>query len=83
MDIKAERLALIAWLSELTDEGIIARIKSLKEAKTSTEDTFFQTNEAELVYRAKASMKDIEEGKTRNVEELKKDLENWKNQASM
>jgi putative addiction module component (TIGR02574 family) len=35
MDIQAEKLSLIQWLAELTDEGIIGKIKNIQREKGS------------------------------------------------
>jgi len=34
MDLKAEKLELIQWLAQLTDENIIAKIRNLRNEKT-------------------------------------------------
>jgi predicted transcriptional regulator len=33
MDVQAEKLGLIQWLTELSDENVIAKIKALREGK--------------------------------------------------
>ena len=61
------------------DELLTLYVKLLEREirKTASQD-FFKTTESDLVTRAKASLKSIEEGNARNIKEFKKDVEAWK-----
>ena len=61
------------------DELLILYVKLLEREieKTASQD-LFNTTESDLVARAKASLKSVEEGKTRNIKDFKKDIEKWR-----
>ncbi|MEZ4721390.1 MAG: hypothetical protein R2813_05870 [Flavobacteriales bacterium] len=44
MDIKAEKVSLIEWIAQLTDESIIGKLKNLRESET---DWWDEISEAE------------------------------------
>ena len=65
------------------DELLILYVKLLEQEieKTASQD-FFNTTESDLSARAKASLKSVEEGKARSIQDFKKDIEKWrKNRA--
>lgn len=47
MDIQAEKLNLIQWLADLTDEGIISKIKNIQREKTQASDWWDEISEEE------------------------------------
>ena len=48
MDIKAEKLGLIQWLAQLTDERVIAKIKALRNEETDWWDEISAVEKAEI-----------------------------------
>ncbi|MBR9998275.1 MAG: hypothetical protein KFF73_04855 [Cyclobacteriaceae bacterium] len=80
MDTKAARETLHKIIDLIEDEELLSLYVKLLErevSKTAFED-FFNTTESDLVTRAKASLKSIKHGKTRNIKDFKKDLDEWK-----
>jgi hypothetical protein len=80
MDRKAARETLHKMIDQIEDEELLTLYVKLLErevSKTAFED-FFNTTESDLVARAKASLSSIENGKTRNIKDFKKDLDEWK-----
>ena|SRR5690554_4140123 len=61
---------------------LYVRLLEREIRKTAFHD-FFETTESDLVSRAKASIKSVEEGKTRNIKEFKKDVEAGKKDRAM
>lgn len=60
MDIQAEKLALIQWLTQLTDEKIIARIKQLRGRESDWWDELSSDEKAEI----ELGLKQAERGDT-------------------
>lgn len=54
-----------------------------REISKKTSQDFFKATESDLVARAEASLKSVEDGKTRNIKEFKKDVEAWKKNNAM
>ena len=68
---------------EQADERFLRLIYSMVESEEGKYDDIFTTTADDMVKRAKASMKSIEKGKTRNIRLFKKELDSWKiNQAT-
>ena len=76
MDIQAEKLHLIEWLTQLNDIKIIQEIKALKSG--TTKDLFKRYTDQNLINRAEASMEDIEAGRTTKLTDFKTEIEHWK-----
>lgn len=76
MDIRSEKLEIIARLTAIDDLGLIQRIKQLLDQ--GKKDKLFETADEELVLRAKGSLQSIAEGKTRNIGDFQKEVEAWK-----
>jgi hypothetical protein len=81
MDIKAEKLYLIEQLARLEDTRIIQQIKDLLSSQSEPIVGYKPGGEpitkSELMARAKASNKAIEEGRVISIEDLEKESENW------
>ncbi|WP_238354431.1 hypothetical protein [Fulvivirga marina] len=81
MDIQSEKLFLIEQLARVQDLNIIARIKAiLKESGEATvgyKGNGETINQSELVARAEASNQSIKEGRTKSIEQLRKEARNW------
>ncbi len=80
MDTKAARETLHRMIDQIEDEELLTLYVKLleREISRSASEDFFNTTESDLVARARASLKSIENGKTRNIKDFKKDLDKWK-----
>lgn len=81
MDIRSEKLELIARLTTIEDVNLIHRITQLLDQ--DKEKDLFATKEDDLVERAKASLKSIVEGKTRNISDFQNEVNSWKKSQSI
>lgn len=72
MDIKAEKLDLIQWLTGLTDETVIAKIKALKKEKADWWDTISAEEKAEI----EEGIRQADKGETIPHNEVKKSYSN-------
>jgi hypothetical protein len=70
MDIKAEKLSLIEWLLQLSDESVIARIKALREADV------YQLS-AEQKKAIVSARKEIAEGSGIPHETVMEEMKQW------
>ena len=80
MNTKVAKKTLHELIDRIEDDELLTLYVKLLEReirKTASQD-FFKTTESDLVTRAKASLKSIEEGSARNIKEFKKDVEAWK-----
>lgn len=81
MDVKAEKLYLIEQLTKLEDIKIIQQIKDILSSQSEPVAGYKPNGEpitkSELIARAKASNKAIEEGRVTSIEDLEKESENW------
>ncbi len=68
MDLKAEKLELIQWLAQLTDENIIAKIRNLRNEKT---DWWDQIADEERV-SIQEGLEELERGEGVSHEEVLK-----------
>nr|MBI1232062.1 hypothetical protein [Cytophagales bacterium] len=81
MDIRSEKLELIARLTTIEDVNLIHRITQLLDQ--DKEKDLFATKEDDLVERAKASLKSIVEGKTRDIMDFQNEVNSWKKSQSI
>ncbi len=81
MDIRSEKLELIARLTTIEDVNLIHRIKQLLDQ--DLEKDLFATKKDDLVERAKASLKSIEEGNTRDIRDFQNEVNAWKRSQSI
>lgn len=65
MNIHVEKLELIQWLSELTDENMLARIKALRSEKDWYDEIPESTKEA-----IEEGLTDIKKGNTKSFDEV-------------
>lgn len=60
MDIQAQKLELIEWLTQLTDERVLAKISALRREKTDWWGQISHEEKADIAQ----GLKDLEEGKS-------------------
>ena len=70
MDTRIARNTLHGLIDQIEDDELLER-----EIRKTPSIDFFNTTESELIARAKASLKSVEEGKTRNIKDFTKDVE--------
>ena len=63
MDIQAEKLKLIEWLTTLTDQSLIEKLKFLKDNFSNKTD-WWETLSEDVKNSIDEGIKDIEEGRT-------------------
>ncbi|MCG8582010.1 MAG: hypothetical protein MI866_18935 [Bacteroidales bacterium] len=59
------------------DERFLRLVYSMVESEKS-EKGFFNATDGQMTERAEKSLKSVEEGKTRNIHDFKKDIASWK-----
>jgi len=86
MNIQAD----ISWIREelinVKDPNLVEAFKNMlkyRKTKSASLDTLFSTTDEDLKLRAEESLKSIERGDTRNINEFKKDVQNWKNKQAI
>ena len=81
MDIQSEKLFLIEQLTKVQDMNIIARIKAILKEDAEQVAGYKPDGEvisqSDLIARAKSSNKSIKEGRTKSIEQLRKEVKNW------
>lgn len=85
MNTEITKKTLHELIDRIEDNELLSLCVKLLEreiSKTTAQD-FFNTSESDLIIRAKASLKSIEEGKTRNIKDFKKDMETWNKNRSI
>ncbi len=85
MNLQVAKKTLHELIDQIEDnELLILYAKLLKREirKVSSQD-FFNTTQSDLISRAKASLRSVEEGKTRNIKDFKKDVAVWKKDRAM
>ncbi len=80
MNTKVAKKTLHELIDRIEDDELLTLYVKLleREIRKAASQDFFKTTESDLVTRAKASLKSVEEGNTRNIKEFKKDVEAWK-----
>jgi len=73
MDMQAEKLGLIQWLAQLTDESIIAKIKTLRNEKSDWWDEITAEEKAEI----EEGLSQADKGAVTPHSEILKKYENW------
>ena len=85
MDTTVVKQTLHQLIDQIEDKELLTiylRLLERELRKTSDKD-FFDTSDEDLVARAKASLRSIEKGRTRSIQDFKQDVETWKkNQAT-
>jgi len=67
MDIQAEKLSLIEWISRIKDQSIIAKLKKLQADYIGSGDWWDELNQEEKE-SIERGLKDIEEGRVHSHE---------------
>lgn len=80
MNIETTKLELMQLLLRTQKESVLAKIKDVFETES---DMFFSTTETDLKNRAESSLKSIEKGETRSINEFRNEVENWKRQQAI
>ncbi len=71
MNLTAEKLDLIEWISKLNDTSIIEKIRKLKEDYSNSKDWWDNLNKEEINSINKG-LKDFEEGRVHSNETARK-----------
>ena len=77
--------ALHLLIDKIEDENLLAIYLQLLEHELNKGSTkgFFDTTEEEMIVRAKASLKSIEEDRTRPIADFQKEVEAWKKEKTI
>ncbi|MDR9375030.1 MAG: hypothetical protein RI842_06550 [Schleiferiaceae bacterium] len=73
MDVQAEKLHLIRWITQLTDESVIAKIKALREGKTDWWDEISTEEKAEI----EEGLAQADRGELRDHDEVTAKYDKW------
>ena len=76
MNIQAEKLGLIEWISKLNDISIIEKIRSIKEDYSKSKD-WWDTLNKEEIESIERGLKDLEDGKIHSHETARKVYEKY------
>ena len=85
MYIQTVKESIHQMIDQIEDKAVLMHYRQLleKEVKKLPSSDFFDTDEAEMVERAKAGKQSVEAGNTRSIEAFKTDVEAWKQQKGM
>ena len=75
MDIQAEKLNLIEWLTRLTDERVLAKIKTLQNEEVNESLVAEEESDFDLAYSR--AEKDKAEGRVKSHTEVRKKYDKW------
>lgn len=67
MNISAEKLRLIEWITKLNDAAVLEKLRSIKDEYSTSKD-WWDLLEKEELASIKRGLKDIEEGKVHSHE---------------
>ncbi len=73
MDVLADKIEIINWITSLQDVSVLNALKILKKesgAEISTEIKFSPITKEELIQRALASEEDIKAGRFKDVDSI-------------
>jgi predicted transcriptional regulator len=73
MDMQAEKLGLIQWLAQLTDESMIAKIKALRSEQEDWWDQITAEEKAEIG----EGLLQADKGEVKSHSEIRKKYEKW------
>jgi hypothetical protein len=76
MNIQAEKLSLIEWLSTLKDTSIIEKLKAIKDDYSKSKDWWDTLNKEELK-SIERGLKDLEDGKIHSYDTARKVYERY------
>jgi phospholipase/lecithinase/hemolysin len=82
MDIQAEKLYLIEQLTRLQDARVIKRIKEILQDAARENIVGYNPDgsvitESDLISRAEASGKAIRDGRTKTIDQVRKNMKDW------
>ncbi|MGF1636003.1 MAG: hypothetical protein ACFCUU_02945 [Cyclobacteriaceae bacterium] len=86
MNLQVVKQSIHHLIDQIDDNDFLLLCQQLLErelAKNASTDYSIRSSEDELISRAKASLKSIEKGNTRNLEEFKRDIEKWKEKRAI
>ena len=81
MDIQAKKLELIARLAAIEDAILVYRLRELLDQEQ--EKGMPIAGEEELINRAKASLRSVGDGKSRNIRAFQEEVEAWKKRRTI
>jgi hypothetical protein len=73
MDMQAEKLGLIQWLAQLTDESMIAKIKALRSEQEDWWDQITAQEKAEI----EEGLLQADKMEVKSHSEIRKKYEKW------
>jgi predicted transcriptional regulator len=73
MNMQAEKLGLIQWLAQLTDERMIIKIKALRNEKSDWWDIITAEEKAEI----EEGLLQADKGEVKPNSEIRKKYEKW------
>ena len=73
MDMQAEKLGLIQWLAQLSDESMIAKIKALRNEKSDWWDDISLEEKAEI----EEGLLQADKGELKPHSEIRKKYKKW------
>ncbi len=73
MDMKAEKLGLIQWLAQLTDESMIVKILALRNDQEDWWDQITAEEKAEI----EEGLLQADRGEVKSHSEIRKKYERW------
>jgi hypothetical protein len=76
MNIQAEKLDLIEWISKLNDNSIIDKLRHIKEDYTKSKDWWKSLNQEEIA-SINRGLLDFEEGRTHSDDTARKIYEKY------
>ena len=73
MDLQAEKLGLIQWLAQLTDESMIAKIRALRSEQEDWWDQITVEEKAEI----EEGLLQADQGEVKSHSEIRMKYEKW------
>lgn len=84
MNIQATKIELVKAILESESNDFLQKIADFVDSeKQESKDSVFSTTTDELKSRAESSLKSIEKGDVRNIDEFITEVENWKNRHAI
>lgn len=85
MNVQVAKKTLHELIDQIEDDELLTLYAKLlkREIRKVASNEFFNTTQSDLIARAKTSLKSVDEGKTRNIKDFKKDVEAWKKNLAM
>ena len=85
MNTQVAKKTLHEMIDQIEDDELLTLYVKLleREIRKEANRTVFDTTEADLITRAKASLQSVKAGNTRSMEDFKQDVQTWKKQQPM